>query len=303
MLNNQWYAVCRVASVGRRPLGLTRFGRRLVLWRNGEVIACAPDACPHRGAALSRGRVQQGQLECPYHGLRFATDGQCTRIPCHPDARRERFALAQLPVRQARGLVWVWHGDDTPGELPWDDALEAELRGEGGVFVDLEDTFDVPFQRIMENLTDYHHVPFVHRWTVPVPAEVTHFSAQRDGLSVHTEGCLGGRLTASTHIRGPFTAVLSFAGTARFATVICPIDEHNTWLFARYTQSALTVPGLRWLATRLLGAFDYRLLQRLQDAPVWRSQQLADPSDIRAYHLLPADKGVALYFALLRELS
>lgn len=303
MLRDQWYAVTRSTTVRNHPVGLRRFGAHLVLWRADGQLHCAYDACPHRGAALSRGRVGPHGLECPYHGLCFGSDGACTRIPAHPDRDRSDLRLRRFPVREERGLVWVFNGQaDILPLLPWSDAIDAALTGDGSPTLDITDTFDVSYLRIMENLTDYHHVPFVHRNTVPSSAEITRFEAWRDGRHIHTEGALG-TLEAQTDIHGPFFAALSFGGVARFVVCVTPIDDRNTWLFARYSQQLVRFPGLTTLATWLLGQFDYRLLQRLQDAPVWRSQRLGDPGDIGRYTLLPADEGVRLYFEMHEELS
>ena len=51
----------------------------------GEAVALA-DRCPHRFAPLSRGRVVDDTLECPYHGLRFGAHGHCVFNP-HGDGR------------------------------------------------------------------------------------------------------------------------------------------------------------------------------------------------------------------------
>lgn len=311
MLENQWYAVLTEKQVKRAPVAVRRFGRPLVLWRGaGGEIHSAIDACPHRGAALSRGRVVDGELICPYHGLRFGQEGACTHVPAHPDrGAPASMRLASLPTRTARGLVWVFHGSARPlPPIPWDDAFEAELREGGGTFVDLCDRFDVSYLRVMENLTDYHHVAHVHRHTAPVAAEITAFEAERRGSHVFVRGRLGhagerSSMVASTHIVAPCLANLHFEGLARFAVIATPIDEDSLWLFARYSQTALRVPGLDPLLTWALGAFDYRLLQRHQDVPVWRSQRLADPADIGRYTLLPSDEGVRLYFEIHKELA
>jgi nitrite reductase/ring-hydroxylating ferredoxin subunit len=310
MLSDQWYAVTTTSVLGAKPLGIRRFARDLVLWRDPDGQACcAVDACPHRGAALSRGRVHKGCLECPYHGLRFEAEGACVAVPAHPKSPiPPALHLSTLPVREAHGLVWVFNGQDPKVELPWDAAFEAELKQDGGVFVDLSDEFDVSYLRVMENLTDFHHVAHVHRTTAPVPAEITAFSARREGLNVYVTGTLGnpgerGHMHAGTHIAAPSLAQLHFAGLARFAVCATPIDADNVWLFARYSQTAVSFPGLEGLLTRLLGAFDYRLLQRLQDVPIWRSQRLKDPGDIGRYTLLPADEGIRLYFEIHQELS
>lgn len=309
MLEEQWYAVLRAGDVKARPVAVRRFGRDLVLWRGSDgAVSCAVDACPHRGAALSRGRVVDGCLACPYHGLRFDPQGACVHVPAAPSAPVPGgLDLALLPTVESRGLIWVFHGAGDPPALPWTDAFQDELTADGGAFLDLCDSFDVSYLRVMENLTDFHHVAHVHRYTAPVPAEVTAFSARREGHHVYVQGALGqpgerGHMTATTHIVAPCLAVLSFQGLARFAVVATPIDADHVWLFARYTQTAVHVPGLTRLLTWLLGTFDYALLQRLQDVPVWRSQRLPDPGDIDRYRLLECDEGVRLYFEIHREL-
>lgn len=45
--------------------------------------------CPHRGLPLSTGRIEDDELVCAYHGLRFGSDGQCRKIP-------EKLALQAL---------------------------------------------------------------------------------------------------------------------------------------------------------------------------------------------------------------
>ncbi|MCJ8282039.1 MAG: Rieske (2Fe-2S) protein, partial [Rivularia sp. ALOHA_DT_140] len=47
MIPNQWYAVIESKKISsKKPLGLRRFGEKIVLWRNerGEVV-CFPDRC------------------------------------------------------------------------------------------------------------------------------------------------------------------------------------------------------------------------------------------------------------------
>ena len=34
-------------------------------------VGAVEDACPHRGASLSGGRIRDGRLECPVHGWQF----------------------------------------------------------------------------------------------------------------------------------------------------------------------------------------------------------------------------------------
>jgi phenylpropionate dioxygenase-like ring-hydroxylating dioxygenase large terminal subunit len=70
MIRNQWYAVLESKEVGRKPVGVTRMGEKLVFWRDGRgEIHCAVDRCPHRGVALSIGKLENDHLQCPFHGF------------------------------------------------------------------------------------------------------------------------------------------------------------------------------------------------------------------------------------------
>jgi phenylpropionate dioxygenase-like ring-hydroxylating dioxygenase large terminal subunit len=40
--------------------------------------------CPHRGASLYFGRVENTGMRCVYHGWKFGLDGQCVEMPSEP---------------------------------------------------------------------------------------------------------------------------------------------------------------------------------------------------------------------------
>lgn len=71
------------------------------------------DACPHRGAALSEGRMTAGgHLQCAYHGWTFdGATGSCISIPRTPltaAALAGTRACGQAqPVRVQQGIVWM----------------------------------------------------------------------------------------------------------------------------------------------------------------------------------------------------
>jgi len=189
--------------------------------------------------------------------------------------------------------------------LPWDDALDAELGD--GPRADLTEDFDVNYLRIMENSTDIFHVPFVHRYTVPVGEVLEDYECDVDGVHIRVRGRLtrgdgDDGLPIAMHVVAPSLLLLEVSAKARFVAVVTPIDEERTWLFVRYVQDYVRVPGIGRLLAWMLGKFDYVLLQRHQDAPVWRSQRLERPDDIRHYHLLEGDRGVAAYFRIHQRL-
>jgi phenylpropionate dioxygenase-like ring-hydroxylating dioxygenase large terminal subunit len=116
ILSRYWHPVAFASEVTDRPLGVTLLDEPLVVFRSHGQIVSARDVCPHRGAPLSRGWVDNGHLVCPYHGLQYAANGKCNHIPSQPEGPiPERLCLKTYPAQEAYGLVWVSLGG---GELP-----------------------------------------------------------------------------------------------------------------------------------------------------------------------------------------
>ena len=115
-----WYAVSRATELDRKPVTVERLGRRYVLWRHDTGVCAAPAQCPHRGADLGGGKIVDGCLQCPYHGIRFAADGTATHRPAMgPEASIPAKAnLARLPAVEAHGFIWIWHGMTNPDAGP-----------------------------------------------------------------------------------------------------------------------------------------------------------------------------------------
>ena len=81
-LMNTWYVACTSADLGTKPLGRTVCNQRMVFFRDAQQQAVAvEDFCPHRGAPLSLGRVQDGKLVCGYHGLEMGCKGKTVHMP------------------------------------------------------------------------------------------------------------------------------------------------------------------------------------------------------------------------------
>jgi nitrite reductase/ring-hydroxylating ferredoxin subunit len=82
--------VTRIADTPVGPVAVYHVG--------GEVSAVA-DVCPHAGATLSEGELDQAVLTCPRHGSQFdVTSGERLRGPADTD-------LATYRVRRAAGQV------------------------------------------------------------------------------------------------------------------------------------------------------------------------------------------------------
>ncbi len=73
----RWVALPAAAVEAGRLAAVPVDGRRLVVWRAADgALRVWEDRCPHRGAALSAGRVRDGELVCAKHGWRFDASGR-----------------------------------------------------------------------------------------------------------------------------------------------------------------------------------------------------------------------------------
>jgi phenylpropionate dioxygenase-like ring-hydroxylating dioxygenase large terminal subunit len=101
-----------------------------------------------------------GDIECPYHGWRFAHDGRCVGVPAVPDfAPPAGHGARTWRVLPRHGLLWVagaQAGDAEPCAPPLLDGLPSKRV--------LCGPFDVATSapRVVENFLDTAHFGFVH---------------------------------------------------------------------------------------------------------------------------------------------
>jgi vanillate monooxygenase len=127
-------------------------------------VAALNSYCSHRRAPLSKGRRVGDLIECPYHGLRFASDGRCVLIPSQSDIP-DRANIRSYAVLERYGLVWVWVGEESANpdklpHLPWRESSEWDP--------DILYHYHVKAAHILttDNLLDLGHVAFIHSNTV-----------------------------------------------------------------------------------------------------------------------------------------
>ena len=109
-----WYPAARSAEIrGRGLVKATLLEVPLVLGRtDGGTAFALRDACPHRGIPLSYGRFDGKNLECSYHGWKFAgCSGQCVEIPSltsQDKLKVERIFAGYYPCEEHDACVWVY---------------------------------------------------------------------------------------------------------------------------------------------------------------------------------------------------
>ena len=85
--------VCKVSDVGD-GVGKTVAvdGKLIAVFRVADAFFAIDDVCPHMGASLGEGEVENGIVTCPWHGWRFRlADGAWADNP--------RLSTGHYPVR------------------------------------------------------------------------------------------------------------------------------------------------------------------------------------------------------------
>ena len=162
-----WFPAEYARKLRSKPRRVWVAGEAIALFRDHQGHAHALiDRCPHRGVALSLGRVlEDGCLECPFHGWRFDGEGACTKVPLNPEAKRERLSAQALPVVERGGMIWLYtglalpSGDQGPHVAPTLERGDLRRRHHEVVFA-------AHWTRAMENMLDTPHLPWVHRRTI-----------------------------------------------------------------------------------------------------------------------------------------
>jgi vanillate O-demethylase monooxygenase subunit len=169
-LRRCWHPVAYAHEVGPEPRACTLLGEPVVAWRDaGGTVHAFRDACIHRGTALSLGRVEGGELVCPYHGWRFAADGRCTRVPQLADPTRvpPKARVPRYRCEARFGLVWV-----ALEEPRWPLPEVRELDDPGWRVVATGPfAWHCEASRQLENFTDFGHFAFVHEGLLGDPSK------------------------------------------------------------------------------------------------------------------------------------
>ncbi|QRX81727.1 aromatic ring-hydroxylating dioxygenase subunit alpha [Glaciimonas sp. PAMC28666] len=159
-LQNTWYAAAWDHEVTGKFLARTLLDQPVMFYRDvfGKAVALA-DRCAHRFAPLSGGKLVDGVVECPYHGLRYGSDGICVHNP-HGNIPKAAKVTA-YPLLERYGMIWIWMGpaeDADPALLADFSALADERRDYVSGYLRL----NCHYELATDNLLDLSHVQYLH---------------------------------------------------------------------------------------------------------------------------------------------
>ena len=97
----EYHTVCRVGEVQEGEGKTVVVDRKLIaLFLHGGEYYAIDDCCPHMGASLGAGWVEQGTVTCSWHAWRFRlADGAWADNP--------RLKIGCYPVRVENGVIQV----------------------------------------------------------------------------------------------------------------------------------------------------------------------------------------------------
>lgn len=149
---------------GPRPVVPVRLlGEDLVLFRNHDSqLALIDRHCPHRGADLCYGRLEDNGLRCPFHGWHFDRTGQCIEQPGEPEGStmHTRIKTTSYPVVEKNGIVFAYLG---PGEPPAFADFDCFTAPESHVFA-FKGLWECNWLQALEVGIDPAHASFLHRF-------------------------------------------------------------------------------------------------------------------------------------------
>lgn len=166
-----WFCVADSDEVKQGEMKpVSFFGDQFVVYRTLDGVARVANAfCPHLGAHVAShdGKIENGEIVCPFHKWRFAGDtGLCTSVP-YADAPAGKVGLKVYPTKELLGLVLMYFdpsGRPADG-LPTYDTDEFKLS-EWTKSADKSWVIYAHAQEFVENIFDPAHLTQLHPTTI-----------------------------------------------------------------------------------------------------------------------------------------
>jgi phenylpropionate dioxygenase-like ring-hydroxylating dioxygenase large terminal subunit len=158
-----WYVVA--ISDRLKPntvISLTVLDEWLAVFRgeDGKSVALR-DRCMHRHSRLSRGKVAQGKIHCPYHGWVYDQTGKVVAVPAEGDGFKvmESRCAKRYETKEQDGYVYVKLSDHSTLSLPFSMPHYGEP---GWEMVRVINRFHNNVTNCAENFIDIPHTASVH---------------------------------------------------------------------------------------------------------------------------------------------
>ena len=282
LLRHYWQPIAlREELEGPRPARAVRLmGEDYVLFRDEQGrLGLLDRHCPHRGADLAYGRLENGGLRCLFHGWLFDVDGRCLDTPGEPEGSRlcEHIRQPSYPVLEKNGIVFAWVGPGEPAAFP---AFDCFVAPPAYTFA-FKGRLDCNWLQALEVGIDPAHASFLHRFfrdEDPGESYGRQFRAASAGSAMPMTRVLrecarpeiraerapwGMRLTAlralsaaETHVRVtnlvfPQAFVIPMSADMTITQWHVPVDDERCYWYAIFTSFGAPVDRATMRAQRL----------------------------------------------------
>lgn len=254
---------------GNRPAKAIRLlGEDLVLFRTESGgYGLVGRRCPHRGADLCFGRLEDGGLRCTFHGWLFDEKGRCLEQPAEPAGSnfRNKIRHTAYPCEERNGVIFAYMG---PGEPPPFPAFDCFAAPDENTFA-FKGFVDCNWLQLNEVGIDPAHASFLHRFFEDETDEASYgqqfrFSTEENALaitkvlreydcpSIETEQsetglrifALRALNDAETHVRVtnqifPNAIIIPISNDMMLTQWHVPVDDRTSYwyaIFSSYTQ-------------------------------------------------------------------
>ncbi len=263
---NGWFSITASADLAAGEIkSVIAVGRELVVLRTEAGVATVMDAhCPHLGAHLGGGWMTGEDINCPYHGWKFDTDGTCVEIP-YSDARiPSRACVPSYEVREQDGFVYFWYhtGGKAPQyEIPRVSEADDPQWSAAHVW---QFEMKAALGEMAENNVDYAHLHYVHR-RPNIPNDTSRFIPNGYFSEVVESLPEGPDFVRYTY--GPGIALLRITDLMTIYATTTPIDRHHARLNWHFFFPRNVEHVAEEMIDGVTGEFGI-----LADIPIWRDK-------------------------------
>jgi phenylpropionate dioxygenase-like ring-hydroxylating dioxygenase large terminal subunit len=258
---------------------------------------------------LSAGKVVDGEVQCPFHGLRYDTTGRVTLIPANGKNASvpDYFKVDAYPARDEHGFIWIWWGEprETYPPIPWFDDIDDRFS-----YSTVRQHWATHYSRAIENQLDVAHLPFVHYNTIgrgnKTLVNGPYTTSENGTITVYPDNEVDEGQTPKkpedfkepphdffVQFKFPNIWRNRISKDYRIMVSFTPIDDENTLMYLRSYQKTSGIPGLGLLGGFFAGRGS--LLIAGQDRRVVITQEPKKPVLGGGERLFPGDRPIALY--------
>jgi 5,5'-dehydrodivanillate O-demethylase len=238
-----WMALDNSANLAAgRAKPIRIMSENYTLYRGASGRAQVVDQrCPHRGAMMHLGWVEDDDIRCVYHGWKFDCSGQCIEQPAEAAGFSRKVRIPVYPTREHQGLIFAYFGEGEPPPFP----PYPEPAGDG--IVDPWPAYQVPcnYLQCFENTMDEVHVAFVH-----APGG-SHARLSHDLPVISAEEKDWGMLRFGTRANGKVRHTLHYA--PNIVRVIVPplsgMDGVGGWPVITFSLTPVDDDNCLWVVT------------------------------------------------------